>query len=209
MKRRSCLSRLKFLAYLGLGLLSMQLNSQAVAQSVSDQELLKIAQSSNWRDAVFPLTQFQSYSSPFGERTDAASGKSVFHPALDMAAPYNSYVLAWMPGQVIAVSEDAICGTSVKIRSGNWIHLYCHLQGSVESNSTGQYLSDRTGGIQVRRGQFVQAGDRIGRVGMTGRTSGPHLHWGLRYGDRWVNPALVLQTMLQQQQAGLVSRLSR
>ncbi|NEO61799.1 MAG: M23 family metallopeptidase, partial [Moorea sp. SIO4G2] len=36
---------------------------------------------------------------------------------------------------------------------------------------------------------------RIGRVGMTGRTTGPHLHWGLKYGKQYVDPAQVLRAM--------------
>ena len=49
------------------------------------------------------------------------------------------------------------------------------------------------------QGQVLPAGSRIARVGMTGRTSGPHLHWGLKYGGRWVDPGLILREMYAQQ----------
>jgi murein DD-endopeptidase MepM/ murein hydrolase activator NlpD len=54
-------------------------------------------------------------------------------------------------------------------------------------------------------GQVVPAGSRIARVGMTGRTSGPHLHWGLKYGGRWVDPGLILREMYAQQSQRLSS----
>ena len=79
------------------------------------------------------------------------------------------------------------------------------MQGHVESRSGGKYLIDREGGLQIWEGQQVSAGDRIGRVGMTGRTTGPHLHWGLKFSENWVDPALVLQAMYtaQEQRAAL------
>jgi murein DD-endopeptidase MepM/ murein hydrolase activator NlpD len=75
--------------------------------------------------------------------------------------------------------------------------------GQVEGSGQNQAMVDREGGIQLRPGQQLPAGVRIGRVGMTGRTTGPHLHWGLKYQDNWVDPALVLRAMYVSQQAAL------
>ncbi|MFM7712540.1 MAG: M23 family metallopeptidase, partial [Microcystis sp.] len=71
----------------------------------------------------------------------------------------------------------------------------CHLMGSVQSDSRGTFLIDRSGGIVLTLGQDIPAGARMARVGMTGRTTGPHLHWGLMYGNQYVDPALVLNAM--------------
>ncbi|MGB7487605.1 MAG: M23 family metallopeptidase, partial [Phormidesmis sp.] len=63
---------------------------------------------------------------------------------------------------------------------------------------------DGSGGELIVEGQDLYTGDRIGRVGMTGRTTGPHLHWGMRYQGEWVDPGLVLQAMADgQRQASL------
>mgnify|MGYP002850558351 FL=1 len=50
-------------------------------------------------------------------------------------------------------------------------------------------------GISLQKGHPVRFGQAIGHIGMTGRTTGPHLHWGLRYGGRWLDPARILRAM--------------
>jgi murein DD-endopeptidase MepM/ murein hydrolase activator NlpD len=154
-----------------------------------------------WQGASFPVENFQSYTSPFGYRRSPTGGYSQeFHYGLDMAAPEGSYIRNWWSGRVVEVSDNSNCGTSVVVESGNWTHIYCHMRGHVESDANGPFLIDREGGLQIREGQEVLAGDRIGRVGMTGRTTGPHLHWGLKFNGNWVDPALVLRAMYAGQQ---------
>ncbi|MFM2430565.1 MAG: hypothetical protein RLZZ511_1778 [Cyanobacteriota bacterium] len=156
-----------------------------------------IAFGSNWQNASFPVENFQAYTSAFGNRTVPYTG---FHRGLDMAAPEGSYIRNWWAGKVVEVSDNSACGTSVIIQSGEWEHIYCHMQGYVERDSNGRpYMIDQGGGVQIWEGQTVPAGSRIGRVGMTGRTTGPHLHWGLKYAGQWVDPALVLRAMYAQQ----------
>lgn len=155
----------------------------------------------DWYGASFPVENFQAYTSPFGYRQSPDGGYSTeFHYGLDMAAPEGSYVRNWWQGTVIEVSDDSNCGTSVVLQSGSWTHIYCHMQGHVEEDENGRYVIDRDGGIQIWEGQDIPAGARIGRVGMTGRTTGPHLHWGLKYSENWVDPALVLRAMYTTQQ---------
>ena len=150
-----------------------------------------------WQYASFPVENFQGYTSPFGYRTSPVNGSSQFHYGLDIAAPLGSYVRNWWAGQVVELSDNTACGTSIKIQSGEWKHIYCHLMGKVESTPQGRYLLDQQGGIILWLGQQVPVGARIGRVGMTGRTTGPHLHWGLVHGNQYVDPAIVLRLMLR------------
>lgn len=142
-----------------------------------------------WQIASFPVEGFQAYTSPFGYR---GSG---FHYGIDIAAPMGSYIRSWWDGQVVEVSDDSACGTSVVVESGEWTHVYCHMQGYVINEGGRRVFVDGEGGLQLTEGQAVRTGDRIGRVGMTGRTTGPHLHWGMRYHGEWVDPGLVLQAM--------------
>ncbi len=169
--------------------------------AVADIAPSSVAIGGDWQFASFPVENFQTYTSPFGYRQSPTGGYSMeFHYGLDLAAPEGSYIRSWWGGTVVEVSDDSNCGTSVVIESGPWLHIYCHMQGHVESDASGRYMIDRSGGLQVWEGQTITAGDRIGRVGMTGRTTGPHLHWGLKYDDSWVDPALVLRAMYARQQ---------
>lgn len=153
-----------------------------------------------WIGASFPVENFQTYTSPFGlRRSPDGSYTQEYHRGLDMAAPQGSYIRNWWMGKVVEVSDDSACGTSVVVQSGQWEHIYCHMSGLVEKEDGKRYMIDRTGGIQIWEGQTVQAGVRIGRVGMTGRTTGPHLHWGLKFAGKWVDPALVLRAMYSEQ----------
>lgn len=174
-------------------------------KTVKAGEVQSVVASGNiWRGASFPVENFQYYSSPFGYRRSATGGSGIeFHSGLDLVAPQGSYIRSWWTGKVVMVADDDACGTQVVIQSGAWEHVYCHMQGQVGTQGNNRYLIDREGGILVWEGQMVQAGVRIGRVGMTGRTTGPHLHWGLKYGKNYIDPALVLRAMYGQQQASI------
>jgi len=145
-----------------------------------------------WQKGSFPVENFQNYSSGFGYREYPYQG---FHYGLDLAAPQGSYIRSWWSGKIVEVWSDSKCGTGIMIQSGNWKHIYCHLKDDVLSADGRPYLIDRDGGIQLWQGQQVLTGQRIGRVGMSGRTNGPHLHWGLKHANQWVDPALVLKAM--------------
>lgn len=180
-------------------------------QTISKLSPDQVAVANDWFSASFPVENFQSYTSPFGYRSSPDGGYSQeFHYGLDMAAPEGSYVRNWWGGKVVEVSDDTNCGTSVVLESGSWTHIYCHMQGHVETSNGKRYMIDREGGLQIMEGQEVAAGSRIGRVGMTGRTTGPHLHWGLKFNGNWVDPAYVLRAMYDsQQRAAMQSSASR
>ncbi|WP_017297241.1 M23 family metallopeptidase [Nodosilinea nodulosa] len=189
-------------ALLGLGLATTFAVAMAMPRAVPPADAQDLT-AALWTRASFPVENFQTYTSPFGYRNDPYGGGSRFHYGLDMAAPSGSYIRNWWAGNVLWVEGDGACGTSIAIKSGDWTHIYCHMQGRVEGSGPSKVLVDRDGGIQLRPGQSIPAGARIGRVGMTGRTTGPHLHWGLKYQDNWVDPALVLRAMYVGQQAAL------
>ena len=168
---------------------------QSLENSSVKAETIPVKASSPWSQASFPVENFQAYTSGFGYRIHPVTGKRSFHSGLDLAAPLGSYVRNWWAGQVISLSDHTACGTMITIKSGSWTHTYCHLIGTVENTPNGLALVDRKGGIILYQGQSVPAGARIGRVGMTGRTTGPHLHWTLKYNGKYIDPAQVLRQM--------------
>ena len=175
-------------------------NAGNVESSIMEMDSVRMA-AQMWANASFPVEQFQAYTSPFGYRQSPSGGyRQEFHYGLDIAAPSRSNIRNWWSGTIIEVSDGGSCGTSAVIQSGEWVHIYCHMQGHVETHNGTPVLIDREGDVQLWQGQQIFAGDRIGRVGMTGRTTGPHLHWGLKYQGNWVDPAWVLQAMVASHQ---------
>ena len=70
-----------------------------------------------WQSGVFPIVQFEGYSSHFGHRL-GISGNEELHTGLDIAAPLGSPVLSWWSGEVVEIIDDSICGLGVVIVSG-------------------------------------------------------------------------------------------
>ena len=138
---------------------------------------------SGWGQAVFPVPAFEGYTSHFGVRR-SADGRLLPHNGLDIAAPLGSPVLSWWGGDIATTINDQTCGIGVVIASGDYEHIYCHLQRPL-----------------LQSGQRVGTGQIIGRVGMTGRSSGPHLHWGIRYRGRWLDPVQILKAMIRSHRA--------
>ena len=177
----------------------LNITSQPVFAQPPKAQTQALKASSSWRYASFPVENFQRYTSPFGyRRSPNGKGGVEFHNGLDLAAPMGSYIRNWWKGKVIKVSDRGRCGTHLTIKSGQWKHTYCHMQGRVVTSGGRRYIVDREGGIQISQGQIIPAGARIGRVGMTGRTTGPHLHWSLKYGNKYVDPGIILRKMYAQ-----------
>ena len=184
-------------------LLSISINSwgniPSPASDIPESNIVAQDISAIWKQGSFPVENFQSYTSGFGYRTSPVTGQRQFHNGLDLAAPRGSYIRSWWGGTVGSLSDNTACGTSITIDSGEWQHVYCHLEGYVDESGSRKFLLDRDGEIQIALGQEIPAGARIGRIGMSGRTTGPHLHWVLKHNGGYVDPGLVLKEMFKYQ----------
>lgn len=185
--------KINWIRFLGLSLIALVLSLAPLTVQASQASQSPVA--ANWASASFPVENFQAYTSGFGYRFSPSTGQKEFHQGLDIAAPLGSYVRSWWSGKISELSDNTACGTMIQIQSGPWQHIYCHLNGQIVKNAQGTYLLDQEGRIQLFLGQQVRSGQRIARVGMTGRTTGPHLHWGLIYRGQYVDPADVLRAM--------------
>jgi len=160
----------------------------AVAGLLISDCLVSLRAEQRWRQGVFPVASFAGYTSHFGHRI-GPGGASEPHYGLDIAAPMGSPIRNWWSGVVSEVINDEACGLGLVIQSGPYEHIYCHLSGTVVG---GTY---RSGPVALAAGQRLRGGQLIGHVGMSGRTTGPHLHWGIRHNGRWLNPGTILRAM--------------
>ena len=104
-------------------------------------------------------------SSPYGRRADPLAGeKSEFHAGQDFSAPAGTPIPAATPGRVIFSGPNAGFGNAVIVKNNSGGYsLYAHMQD----------------GERAALGQQVWAGDILGRVGSTGRSTGNHLHYSV------------------------------
>jgi murein DD-endopeptidase MepM/ murein hydrolase activator NlpD len=112
----------------------------------------------------------------FGRRRSPFTGRSEMHEGLDLAAPLGTPVRAAADGVVTFAGPLASFGTVVSLRHGHgFTTLYAHL-----------------GRTTVKPGQTLSRGTTIGLIGLTGRTTGPHVHYEVHQRGTPVNPMLYI-----------------
>lgn len=130
--------------------------------------------------SILPLPA-RSYeiSSGYGSRNNPTGNGGQFHQGVDLAAPSGTPIYAVTGGTVEQAGDAGDgYGNLVRIKSGNTVTYYGH-QSSVD----------------VEVGETVNAGDRIGSVGSTGNSTGPHLHLEVRNNGSSIEPVAYLKTL--------------
>ena len=119
-----------------------------------------------------PITQGWM-SSPFGKRVDPINGKQAWHAGMDFAGRHGSDVIAVANGVVTYAGRRDGYGMMVEVNHGNDV-----------STRYGHHDS-----LLVTPGQTVKRGDVIGRMGSSGRSTGPHVHFEVLRKGKAINPA--------------------
>jgi murein DD-endopeptidase MepM/ murein hydrolase activator NlpD len=116
-------------------------------------------------------------SSGFGARVDPINGRYEFHPGIDFAGPWGAKVIATAAGTITFAGYRGGYGNMVEIDHGFGIRTrYGHLSA-----------------ITVKPGARVDAGTDIGRVGSTGHSTGPHVHYEVLYDNAVRNPGSFIE----------------
>ncbi len=115
-------------------------------------------------------------STPFGAQRFVNGEPRSPHSGIDIAAPAGTVIRAPLAGRVLLVADMYLNGKTVAIGHGNGlVSVYSHMQLT-----------------RVKKGDWIETGAQIGEVGATGRATGPHLHWGVRFHNARVNPDSML-----------------
>ncbi len=115
-------------------------------------------------------------STPFGAQRYVNGQPRSPHSGLDIAAPEGTPIFAPLAGKVLLREAMYLNGNTVVIGHGNGlVSVFSHLHD-----------------FTVKQGQWVRTGQLIGHVGQTGRATGPHVHWGVRFFRARINPASLL-----------------
>lgn len=123
-----------------------------------------------WRPDIWPVRG--RITSSFGERLDPFEGEGAFHAGIDIGVSAGTRVHATAEGVVVYAGWMDGYGRTVIINHGHQMRtLYAHMSS-----------------LAVSVGQHVDRDDVVGFVGMSGRTTGPHLHYEVRINNNPVNP---------------------
>ncbi|KLE34352.1 M23 family metallopeptidase [Aurantiacibacter luteus] len=153
--------------------------------------LARMAALENGLDAIPQVmpADIRSISSGFGYRSDPFNGSATMHSGLDFRGPIGAPIHAAAEGRVSFVGQRSGYGNVVEISHGQgMVTRYAHMSR-----------------FATRIGTRVAAGDVIGAIGNTGRSTGPHLHFEVRINGRAVNPRPFLETapdVLEEARAG-------
>ncbi|WP_026517437.1 murein hydrolase activator EnvC family protein [Butyrivibrio sp. MC2021] len=121
---------------------------------------------------TWPCPKYTRISDNYGMRMHPTLGIEKMHNGIDLAAPSGSPILAAYQGTVVAASYEASMGNYIMINHGAGLYtIYMHCSA-----------------LYVSKGQDVTAGTKIAAVGTTGRSTGNHLHFGVRLNGAYVSP---------------------
>jgi len=162
-------------------------SKQQRQQSAADQEAFSAAFDRDFEpwtfDRAFAWPRAAAVTAPFGDLRLLNGKKQSQHFGADLDGATGDPIFASNDGEVVLVRDCFASGNTVLIHHGGRLFTaYFHLSAT-----------------DVKQGQRVSRGQPLGRVGKTGRVTGPHLHFGVKLDGRWVDPESLLELELSDQ----------
>ena len=132
-------------------------------------------------ETVLKLCKFQkplsgTITSEFGGREATIKGMSTDHKGIDIAAKTGTNIKSAIAGTVSVAEENSEYGKFIKIINGDIMTVYAHCKT-----------------LKVKVGDKIKIGQTIATVGSTGNSTGPHLHFEIRFKNRYINPKNVIK----------------
>ena len=154
---------------------SNEVNTEEVEQkqelSQTEQDIINIKNTTTFIKPVEGVI-----SSKFGNRETATGDVPKNHTGTDIAANLGTKIKSATNGEVVLASEEGDYGKHLKIQIGEVSIIYAHCNN-----------------LYVKQGDMVVQGQEIAEVGSTGNSTGPHLHFEIRYQERKIDPESILE----------------
>ena len=144
-----------------------------VEEEPQSQEQIDINNVKNTTTFIKPIEG--KITSIFGYRETATGSVPKNHTGTDIAANLGTKIKSATDGEVVLSSEEGDYGKHLKIQIGEVSIIYAHCNN-----------------LYVKQGEYVKQGQEIAEVGSTGNSTGPHLHFEIRYQERIVDPQKIL-----------------
>ena len=154
------------------------LMSETSVETTGENELSQMEKDANYIKGTISFIKpvNGTISSTFGLRNPTTSTVPKNHTGTDIAAETGTKIFSATDGTVILASTTGDYGNHLKIQINDVIIIYAHCNK-----------------LYVNEGDSINQGQEIAEVGSTGNTTGPHLHFEVRYQDRYVDPQLILE----------------
>ena len=153
--------------------ISEEIVEKVAEKSIEEQEIETLIGMYQFKK---PIDNVNIITSNFGERTLENENVSEYHTGIDIGSEIGTDIKSSINGIVTLVSNVGDYGKQVRVRSNNVTTLYAHCSE-----------------ILVKEGDIVAEGQVIAKVGNTGRSTGPHLHFEIRVDDRCLDPAKLVK----------------
>jgi len=157
--------------YFDVTILASRVNIQEKSLEEISKEIYQNQEEMNCTPTILPTHSFR-VTSPYGYRIHPITGRRQLHKGVDLAGKIGASIYATADGIVISTKPQQALGNCIKIKHKyGYETLYGHLSK-----------------IYVKEGQIVKKGEEIGAMGNTGRITGVHIHYGITYLGKTINP---------------------